>query len=362
MIAALGFELLRAWVLLPALAAALLLALAGLWGLARRRAERARLVDAAQLARFLPRHSANRARARVVLAAAAAVLLALSLAGPVRGYTERFAPRKSLDIVVCMDTSRSMLARDLRPDRMTRAVREVTGLLDRLEGDRVAIVAFSGGSREIAPLTHDRTTLKALLERVGPEDNRRGGTNLGAAIERALGLFDGRAGAHEAIVLLTDGEDLTGRARAAAAEAAERGVRIYVVGIGSSEGGKIPVNEGDGESFLLDQEGNEVVSKLAEGDLIELARSTGGEYLSCETSPTPLEDLYDARIRHLDRRIVQGGRVRVPHDRYQWPLVLALACMLTEVGLRERRPRRRGRDGAAESVPGRADRNREVAA
>jgi Ca-activated chloride channel family protein len=227
-------------------------------------------------------------------------------------------------------------------------VREVGGLIERLEGDRVALLAFSGDAREVAPLTHDRTTLRALLERVTPDDNVVGGTDLGAALQRALALFDGRTGAHEAIVLLTDGEDLSGHGLEVARTAAEQGIRIYVVGMGTQQGGKIPVlDQGGRESFLTGGEGGEVVSALDGSSLEEIARVTGGEYLAATRSAAPLEELYQMRISRLEGRDLQGGKEWVPHDRFQWVLVLALGCMLLESGLRERIGRRRAPASAA---------------
>lgn len=341
MIALLGFDLLRpaalAW-----LAAAGAVALAGAWSLAARRRAVALLVAPAHRARLLPGFSAGRAQARVALAGAGLAFLALALAGPVRGYTVREVARRGLDLVVCLDTSRSMLVRDLRPNRLQRAGREVGGLLDRLQGDRVALIAFSGDVRQVAPLTHDRGTLEALLADVGPEDNERGGTDLGNALDHALRLFDGRTGAHEAIVLLTDGEDLEGRGLEAARRAGERGIRVYVVGMGTPEGGKIPVPAPEGgETFVRDPSGQEVVSALAGDTLRQIAEASGGAYVDASRAPFPLEEIYDKRIAHLEGRERSVGEERVPHDRFQWPLVLAAACMLVEVGLRERAQGRR---------------------
>lgn len=342
------FDLLRpelAWVPLSAL---VVLAF-GLRGLVASRHELLALVDGRQLARFLPEGSRARRLARLVLACGGLALLGLAAIGPVRGYTFREVKRTGLDLVVCLDTSRSMLAEDLRPNRLERAKREVVGLLERMKDDRCAVIAFSGDAREVAPLTHDRSTLRALLSYVVPEDNRRGGTDLAAALSSGLAMFDGRTGAHEAVVLLTDGEDLEGRALSIADEAAGRGIRVYVVGVGTEGGGKIPIQEPDGHSaFLRGPDGEEVVSRLDAASLRAIAERTGGDYLSVEQSPTPLEELYAKRISRLEGRESAEGTRRVPHDRYQWPLVLALACMLLECGLRERRsraPGSRGRTG-----------------
>jgi Ca-activated chloride channel family protein len=330
----LGFEILHpAWALVL-LVAPLVLAL-GWWALRARARGRAALVGRRQLARFLPLFSENRARLRVGLAAGGALFLALALLGPVRGFTLRDVQRKGLDLVLCLDTSRSMLVQDIKPDRLTRAKREITGLLAELEGDRAALLSFSGDVRDVAPLTHDKAALADFVEAQSPDDNLRGGTDIGAVLEQALSLFDGRTGAHEAIVLLTDGEDLEGRGLAVARKAQERGIRIYVVGVGTQLGGKIP----EGRGFQRDEQNQEVVSALDGRSLQQIAEITGGAYLSAEGSAFPLQEIHEKRIAKLETRELFAGKERIPHDRYQWPLVLGALCLLGSSGLRERRAR-----------------------
>lgn len=341
----LGFDLLRPGFLAAVLAGPFVLVV-GFLGLRWRARGRARLVAPEQLSRFFPRFSENRARFRVVLAAAGALLLGFALVGPVRGYTLREVRRRGLDLVICIDTSRSMLVQDLKPDRLTRARREVTGLLDRLQGDRAAILAFAGDVREVAPLSHDRATLAMFVATMNPDDNLRGGTDIGAALEHALTLFDERTGAHEAIIVLTDGEDLEGRGLEVARQAKERGVRVYLVGMGTPEGGKIP----DGaRGFVKDETGKEVVSRMDGGGLQAIADATEGAYLRADASPVPLQELYEKRISKLEGRELLAGKERIPHDRYQWPLALAAACLLGEAAIRERRPGER-KSAVAKSV------------
>lgn len=335
MMAALGFDLLRPemspWLLTVPVVGAI-----GLWSLAARRRARRRLVHPRHEGRLLSGFSPNRARARVFLGTGGLALLAFSLLGPVRGYTLREVQSKGIDLVLCVDTSRSMLVRDLDPevDRLEYARREIRLLLNQLHGDRVALVAFSGDVRNVAPLTRDTDTLRWFLPALTPDDNRKGGTDLGLALGHALELFDGRTGAHEAIVLLTDGEDLEGRGLEVAEEAAQRGIRVYVVGMGTEVGGKIP----DGpRGYVRDAAGVEVVSTLNSITLEAIAAVTGGAYVSART-PLALEQLYRHHISRLEGRAYRRGKERIPHDRYQWSLVLALICMLGEVGLREQRP------------------------
>lgn len=331
----LGFELLYPVALWWALLAPLLFALA-LWGWRRRTLERDRLIAAHLQARVLGGYSRNRALARVLLASAATILIAIALIGPVSGFSLRDVQRKGLDLVLCVDTSRSMLVQDLKPDRLTRARREVVGFLEKLQGDRAALLAFSGDVRDVAPLTHDRSTLGIFVNTLNPEDNVKGGTDIGAVLDRALSLFDGRTGAHEAIVLLTDGEDLEGKGLEVAKTARERNIRIYVVGMATEAGGKIP----DGaRGFVRDENGAEVVSKLGQDSLVAIANETGGAYIAADSSPTPLEELFAKRISKLEGRQLFAGKERIPHDGYQLPLALAAVCMLVEAGLRERRKR-----------------------
>lgn len=339
----LGFEVVDAgawvWILV-----APVVVFVAVWGLRRRRRERARLVAEHLQSRVIPSHSHARSVARVVLAGIALVCIALALVGPVSGFTLREVQRRGLDLVLCVDTSRSMLVQDLKPDRISRAQREVAGLLDHLQGDRAALLAFSGDVREVTPLTHDRETVKIFAGTLSPEDNVRGGTDIGGVLDRALTLFDGRTGAHEAVILLTDGEDLEGKGLEVARRAKERNIKIFVVGMATVEGGKIP----DGtRGFVRDENGKEVVSRLGRESLVAIAEETGGSFLAADASPTPLEELYEKRISKLEGRELFAGKERIPHDRYQWPLVLAAACLVIETGLRERRARALERSSSA---------------
>lgn len=333
-----GFEyfLRPAW-MASIVAAPVLLAI-GWWGLSLRRRDRLALVAPRHVPRMMPAFSPAMAGLRVAFAVAATFFLGVALVGPVRGYSLREVQRKGLDIVLCVDTSRSMLVQDVKPDRLERAQREVRGLLERLEGDRAALLAFAGDVRQVAPLTHDRKTLASFVEDLSVEENQVGGTNLGAAIDAGLELFDGRTGAHEAIVLITDGEDLEQKGLEAAARAAEQGIRVYVVGMGTASGGKIP----DGKrGFVRDETGEEVVSSLAAESLEAICEETGGAYLSSGMSATPLEEIYEKRLSRLEARDLVSGKERVPHDRYWFFCALAMACMLIELGARERRIFRR---------------------
>ncbi|HRV81560.1 MAG TPA: VWA domain-containing protein, partial [Planctomycetota bacterium] len=169
-----------------------------------------------QWSRRLAGNRPQAGRWRLVWGSLGLILLGIALLGPTQGFALLPVQRKGIDIVVCLDTSRSMLAQDVGENRLQEAKKELKSLMDVLQGDRMALVAFSGDVRQVAPLTRDMRTLAWFLDSLGPKDNRLGGTDLGGAIDSALELFDGRSGAHEAIVLVTDGEDLEGQGLVAA--------------------------------------------------------------------------------------------------------------------------------------------------
>ncbi len=329
----LGFDLQRPeWILL--LLAAPIGVLVGIWSHGRVRRARARFAVERQRERLFAESASGRSRLRIGLGVLTLLWFSLALLGPVRGYVLRDVPRRGLDLVVALDTSRSMLVEDMGRSRLEEAKRQIGALLNELRGDRVGLVAFSGDVRSVAPLTRDRETLRWFLDSLDPEDNRRGGTDLGMALEESLAYFDGRSGAHEAIVLVTDGEDLEGRALEVAERAGAEGIGIYVLGMGTDSGGKIP--NGD-QGWVIGPEGNEVVSRLESNTLESIAGATGGLYLAANESVLALTQLYRRGLGTLEGRTYQDGKERVPYDRFQWPLVLGVICLALEMGMSERR-------------------------
>ena len=284
-------------------------------------------------AQWKARMAGNRmgvARRQLWTGGLALVLMAIAFLGPQRGSVLMPVPRRGIDIVVCLDTSRSMLAQDVGQDRLDEAKKEITGLMDVLKGDRLALIAFSGDVRQVAPLTRDTKTVGWFLDSLSPDDNRRGGTDLGGALRAALKLFDGRNGAHEAIVLVTDGEDLTGEGQVAAQEAAERGIRIYVLGMGTEGGAKVPA---EGGGWTRDEDGLDVVSRLQALTLDRIAETTGGLYIQAYGTVLPLEQLYKRGFSRLQGRQYEQGFERVESDRFQWPLLLALILLALEASV-----------------------------
>lgn len=265
-----------------------------------------------------------------------ALLLGLGLLcwmDPRLGQEPVVVERRGLDLIVCLDTSRSMLARDLEPTRLARALQDVRAVLPELSpGDRTGLVVFAGEARSWIPLTHDRDSFRALLDEVDTDLVKVGGTDLAAALKKALEVADPEHAGTTAVLLLTDGEDLAGAGRQAAAELAAKGVVVHAVGYGSALGSKIAM-PGAGEAFLRDARGEEVVSKLDADSLRAVAAATGGEFVRAEVMPLPLRELHHKRLLPLQQRVYEAGEESGKQARYQWVLLPLLLLLLWEIAM-----------------------------
>jgi Ca-activated chloride channel family protein len=277
--------------------------------------------------------SVPRRRTRRLLFLAATALAILALLQPVWGESSRDEDNLGVDVLVCLDVSRSMLAQDLAPSRLERAKNEIAALADRSRSDRLGLVVFAGEARLSVPLTQDRASFKELLELADPYSVERGGTDLGAALSLALEALRGQTGEHETVVLLTDGEDLTGEGLRVAEQAAQRGITLHCVGLGTALGAKIPHNGG----FLRDRSGAEVVSSLDPTTLRRIAEATGGEYLDAQDRPDALIDLYESRVLPMARKTFEAEERRARDNRYQWPLLAAFLIWIVELCLGDRK-------------------------
>lgn len=242
--------------------------------------------------------------------------------------------RRGLDLIFCLDTSRSMLARDLEPSRLQRATGDIRAVLPKLTGgDRAGLVVFAGEARLWTPLTHDLDSFRGLLDEVDTDAVRKGGTDVAAALRRALELADPKNYRTTAVILMTDGEDLAGAGRQAAGELAAKGLVVHTVGYGSALGSKITVQEGGRESFLRAEDGSEVVSRMDTESLRAVAEATGGVFVRAEAMVLPLCELHEKRLQPLQKRSYDAGRETGKQARYQWVLLPLLTLLLWEIAL-----------------------------
>ncbi len=293
-------------------------------------------------ARLLPQLAGTVNRPRRILRFGSQLLgLALaiiSLAEPRWGYTFEDVKRKGLDLLIAVDTSRSMLSNDVQPNRLERVKLAAHDLINELQGDRIGLIAFAGRAFLQAPLTID---YDAAIESVNDLDTKtipEGGTNISAAISLATQSFGKSAVGNRALVIVTDGEELSGDAVKNAKAAADAGVRIFTIGVGTPSGSLIPISGEDGETiFVKDSAGQVVKSKLDEKRLQEAAQAAGGFYLHLENGPRTMQQLYTEGLAKMQAAEMDVRLSRRPIERYEWPLGAALIALSLSILTGERK-------------------------
>ncbi len=284
-------------------------------------------------------------RWKAVFLVVAVFFAILALAQPRWGFEWREVKHKGVDVFVLLDVSKSMLAEDVRPNRLAQAKFAVEDLLNRLEGDRIGLIAFAGTAFVQCPLTVDYEAFRLTLRDADPQIIPRGGTVISAAIRTALKAFEAGEGRDRAMVLITDGEQTEGDALAAAEEAARTGVHIYAIGVGTAEGELIPVREkaspegfrGKPVDFLKDHEGKVVKSRLDEETLKQLALKTGGIYVRSAAGDFGIDTIYDKGIAQLQRKEYEARLQKRYFERFPWPLGMAFALLALESFVSDRR-------------------------
>jgi Ca-activated chloride channel homolog len=255
----------------------------------------------------------------------------MALAGPQMGTRLDEIKANGVDVVVAMDVSNSMLAEDLRPSRMEVAKRALTQLIERMQGDRLGIVVFAGTAYTQLPITADKSAAKLFLGSIGPGMVSTQGTALGAAIETASRSFSADGAKGRAIIVISDGESFEDDGEAAATAAAQAGIVVNTIGLGSTEGAPIPERSGGQViGFKKDKEGQTVMTKLNEDMLRRVAVAGKGEYALATNGGTGIETMVE-NLRHLDQSETGTYKFAGHEDRYQY--FLAVACVLIFAGL-----------------------------
>ncbi|MGY8822333.1 MAG: VWA domain-containing protein [Candidatus Latescibacterota bacterium] len=263
----------------------------------------------------------------------------LALCGPQFGTKIEMAKRKGVDVVLVLDVSRSMLAQDLKPSRLERAKQQIRELLDLLEGDRVGLVVFAGQAFVQCPLTLDYGAVEMFLDVLGAGMIPVQGTAIGDALRLATRCFDEEDDQHKVIVLFTDGEDHVSDPLDAAETAADQGVHIFSIGLGTADGELIPEEQdGGGVGYHKDQGGNYVKTRLDEATLRAVALNTDGDYFRSSLGGGELSVISE-RIAQMDQKEFSSTRFTQYEERFQIPLFLALICFLAEAFLGEKRTR-----------------------
>src|SRR6266481_4400161 len=309
-----------------------------------RRFDRKQRIALAQFvsARLLPKLtssiSASRKLVKRILFILGVAFVFIALARPQAGFELQETHRKGLELLFAVDTSKSMLAQDVKPDRLTRAKLAVTDLVAKLNGDGVGLIAFAGSSFLQCPVTLDYDAFHESLDALDVNVIPKGGTDIAAAIHEAETVFKTRTTADKIVILITDGEDLGGEAISAAQSAAKNGVKIFSVGVGSTTGELVPVPSETGETdFAKDENGRPVKSRLDETTLKKIAELTGGIYQPLGAQGEGLTNIYERGLAGFKRQDLKAREARVPLEKFHWALLAALACFVGELLIGNRR-------------------------
>ena len=283
--------------------------------------------------------SASRRKLKQALFIAGVACLFVALARPQVGFRWQEVHRNGIELLVAVDTSKSMLTEDVKPNRLGRAKLAVDDLVSKLNGDGIGLLAFAGDSFLQCPITLDYDAFRESLDSLDTNTIPRGGTDIGGTIREAQAVLDARPGTDKILVLITDGEDLGGDAVAAAQAAGKDGMKIFTVGVGTAAGELIPLpGASGGTDFVKDSAGQFVKSRLDESTLKQIAAATGGMYQPLGQQGQGLTAIYDQGLAPFTRHDLASRQTKVYLEQFQWPLLAALLCFVSEllIGTRKR--------------------------
>lgn len=261
-----------------------------------------------------------------------------ALARPQWGFQWQEIKWQGLDIIVLVDTSRSMLTQDVKPNRLERTKLAVKDLLKKLDGDRIGLIAFAGDAFFVSPMTIDYSGFTLSLNDLSTNTIPRGGTDISKAIHEAMRGYKKVSAKYKSIIIITDGENLEGDPLAAAEKAKEKGVKIYCIGIGTREGELIRVQNEQGKlEFLKDERGNFIKSRLNENILRRIAQITGGVYVRAGGAEFGLDVIYDQQLAKMEKRELESKMEKRYYERFRIPLVLSLLLLISETLLSTRK-------------------------
>ena len=294
---------------------------------ARRRLKR--YGDWTLLKRLSPRYSKIRPYVKFSFLIIALCLLVVVLARPQFGWREDIEKRKGIEVVVSLDVSNSMLAQDVRPNRLERAKLFISTLIDKMNNDKVALQVFAGEAYPQLPITNDYVSAKMFLDAVNVNMVTLQGTSLAAAINLASSSFSQKGKGGKAIVVITDGEDHEDGAIEAARKAEKEGMHVYVLGIGSPNGSEIPTSEGP----MIDENGNVVQTALNESMCREVAQAGGGAYIHIDNTNNALDELqtYLGRLQQSEETAVYKNY----DEQFRAVALIALLLLFVELYLAE---------------------------
>ena len=261
------------------------------------------------------------------------LFLIFALARPQYGTKVETRTRNGIEAIIAMDISNSMLAEDVRPNRLEKAKMMISNLVDNMVDDKIGLVIYAGQAYVQLPITSDYVSAKMFLETISPSQIEMQGTDIAAAIDIAAKSFTTQQGVSRAIFIITDGEDNEGGAVEAARAAAQKGIHVYVLGVGEPAGAPIPV-PGTGR-YIIDNEGNTVISRLNEDMCREIANAGHGNYIYVDNSSSAQKKL-NKYVENLGRTEMESSVFSEYDEQFQGFILLSLLFLLLDVFILER--------------------------
>lgn len=327
--------------LLYLLALPLALILFYMWIFKQRRKVLERFIQKKLVSALTTSFDLGKWKIKVFLVIVIFTLCVFSLIRPKWGFHWEEVKRKGLDILVALDTSKSMLAEDVRPNRLKRSKLAIQDMVRKLKGDRIGLIAFSGTAFLQCPLTVDYNGFMLSLDSVKVGIIPKGGTSISSAIKDAIKVYKDAQAKYKILIIITDGEDHEGYPVKMAEFAKKEDITIYCIGIGTQEGDLIPFADNSGrKGFLKDRQGNVVKTRLDETTLQKIALTTGGSYVRSTSRDFGLDFIYDEKLSKFEKRELSGKMVKYYEERFQIPLGIAFLLLLVEPFITDRRRER----------------------
>lgn len=305
--------------------------------IARKKALR-RFADETTLKELMPFASGSRPVVKFMILMLALAFIITGMARPQFGSKLKKVKREGVELIIALDVSNSMMAEDIQPNRLERAKRAISRLIDRLKDDKIGLIVFAGDAYMQLPITSDYSSAKLFLNSISPQIVPKQGTAMGAAINLAMRSFSPQGQSNKAIIIITDGENHEDDPVAAAQAAAENGIVVYTIGMGLPQGSPIPVVKNGQKDYLKDRDGNVVITKLDETTLERVAAAGKGIYVRANNAQVGLNTLFD-EISKLNKEEMESLVYSEYDDQFQYFFAAALFLILLEFVILERKNR-----------------------
>jgi len=307
-----------------------------LWAAHSYRKQSIRFADEEMLPKITASNAGKRRAIKILLDIIAIMLMVIAIARPQWGLAWQQKTAEGLDILFAVDLSKSMLAQDVSPDRLSYTKQEIRDFVGRLKGDRVGLIGFAGDSFLFCPLSSDYSGFSLALDNTTVGSVPRGGTHIASVVKEAIKTFSWALTEQKILILISDGEETEGDVKKAAEAARQANIEIDCIGIGTPEGSAVVYTDGNDEKATLkDESGNTVISKLGEDTLKAIAEATGGVYVRADKAEFGLEKIYEERLSKLKKRQGDETLSRSYREQFQYPLALAfiLIFISTAIGM-----------------------------